>query len=106
MHAADTAAAIITIIESGVQNEIFNIAGGYEQTNFDTVKKVIQCYENISIFDQDVTEYVYISYSRPGQDIRYALDDSKLKSLGWEPKKKFDLEIKQIVEYYKDKFIW
>jgi dTDP-glucose 4,6-dehydratase len=106
LHAADTAAAVITIIESGVQNEIFNIAGGYEQTNFDTVKKVIQCYENISIFDQDVTEYVDISYSRPGQDVRYALDDSKLKSLGWEPKKKFDLEIKQIVEYYKDKFIW
>ena len=35
LHAADTAQAIITIIENGIKNEIFNISGGYEQTNFE-----------------------------------------------------------------------
>jgi dTDP-glucose 4,6-dehydratase len=104
LHAADTAEAVITIIESGVQNEIFNIAGGYEQSNLSTIKKVIQNYTGLSIFD--VNEYIDTDYSRPGQDVRYALDDTKLKSLGWEPKKKFDLEIKNIVDYYKSKFIW
>jgi dTDP-glucose 4,6-dehydratase len=104
LHAADTAQAVITIIESGIQNEIFNIAGGYEQTNLDTVKKVISNYTGLSIFDID--EYIDTDYSRPGQDVRYALDDSKLRKLGWEPKKVFDLEIKKIVEYYKSKFIW
>lgn len=104
LHAADTAEAIITIIESGVQNEIFNIAGGYEQTNLDTIKKVIHNYIERSIFDVD--DYIDVDYSRPGQDVRYALDDSKLKSLGWKPKKIFDEEIKIIVEYYKGKFIW
>jgi len=104
LHAADTAEAIITIIESGVQNEIFNIAGGHEQSNLSTIKKVIQNYTGLSIFD--VNEYIDTDYSRPGQDIRYALDDSKLKSLGWEPKKKFDSEIQKIVKYYKSKFIW
>jgi dTDP-D-glucose 4,6-dehydratase len=39
-------------------------------------------------------------------DVRYALDDSKLRSLGWEPKADFDQELKHIVEYYKNKFIW
>jgi dTDP-glucose 4,6-dehydratase len=104
LHAGDTAEAIITIIESGVENEIFNIAGGYEQTNLDTIKKVIQNYTGLSIFDID--NYIDIDYSRPGQDIRYALDDSKLRSLGWEPKRKFDIEINDIVKYYKSKFIW
>jgi len=104
LHAADTAEAIITIIESGVQNEIFNIAGGHEQSNLSTIKKVIQNYTGLSIFD--VNEYIDTDYSRPGQDVRYALDDSKLKSLGWEPKKKFDSEIQKIVKYYKSKFIW
>ena len=104
LHAADTAEAIIIIIESGVQNEIFNIAGGHEQSNLSTIKKVIQNYTGLSIFD--VNEYIDTDYSRPGQDIRYALDDSKLKSLGWEPKKKFDSEIQKIVKYYKSKFIW
>jgi dTDP-D-glucose 4,6-dehydratase len=58
----------------------------------------------LSIFDID--NYIDIDYSRPGQDIRYALDDSKLRSLGWEPKRKFDIEIHDIVKYYKSKFIW
>ncbi len=104
LHAADTAEAVVTIIESGVQNEIFNIAGGYEQSNLDTVKKVIYNYTGLSTFD--VNEYIDTEYSRPGQDVRYALDDNKLRNLGWEPKKVFDLEIKEIVEYYKSKFIW
>lgn len=104
LHAADTAQAVITIIESGVQNEIFNIAGGYEQSNLDTVKKVISNYTGLVTFD--VNEYIDTDYSRPGQDVRYALNDNKLRSLGWEPKKAFDSEIKEIVEYYKSKFIW
>jgi len=104
LHAADTAQAIITIVESGIQNEIFNIAGGYEQSNLSTVKKVIHNYTGLSTFDID--EYIDTDYSRPGQDVRYALDDTKLKSLGWEPKKKFDSEIQEIVKYYKSKFIW
>jgi dTDP-glucose 4,6-dehydratase len=46
------------------------------------------------------------SLVRQGQDVRYALDDSKLRSLGWEPKKLFSEEISRIVEYYKSKYIW
>jgi dTDP-glucose 4,6-dehydratase len=105
LHAADTAQAIITIIENGIKNEIFNISGGYEQTNFETVKKVIQNYKNIDNFD--INDFIDTDYSRPGQDVRYSLDDSKLRSLGWEPKKEFDSEIKGIVKYYKiTEFIW
>jgi len=81
LHAADTAEAVVTIIESGVQNEIFNIAGGYEQSNLDTVKKVIYNYTGLSTFD--VNEYIDTEYSRPGQDVRYALDDNKLRNLGF-----------------------
>jgi dTDP-D-glucose 4,6-dehydratase len=47
-----------------------------------------------------------MSYSRPGQDVRYSLDDSKLRRLGWEPKADFDKELVKIVSYYKDRFIW
>jgi dTDP-glucose 4,6-dehydratase len=104
LHAADTADAIITIIESGIQNEIFNIAGGYEQSNLSTVKKVIQNYTGLSTFD--VNEYIDTDYSRPGQDVRYALDDSKLRLLGWKSKTNFNEELKEIVNYYKNKFIW
>ena len=102
LHAADTAEAVITIIESGVKNEIYNIAGGFEQSNWDTVEKVIKEYFG----DVDIKSYLDLSYSRAGQDVRYALNDSKLRSLGWEPKAIFDKELLSIVEYYKSKFIW
>ena len=41
-----------------------------------------------------------------GQDVRYALDDTKLRNLGWKPKMLFDTELRKIVQYYKNKFIW
>ena len=108
LHAQDTANAVIKIIESGIQNEIYNIAGGFEQSNYDTVKKILQVYTNsnreLDIFD--MKEYLDLSYSRIGQDVRYALDDSKLRVLGWKPTTIFDKELPGIVNYYKNKFIW
>jgi len=101
LHAQDTANAIITIIESGIENEIYNICGGFEQSNLDTVKKIL-ILNNI----KNIEEYIDFSCSRPGQDVRYALDDSKLRLLGWKPEKQFNKELKYIVNYYKNKFIW
>lgn len=104
LHAADTAEAVMTIIQNGSIGEIYNVAGGFEQRNIDTVNAILK-----SFFKKDSTiteDHIDFSISRPGQDIRYALDDSKLRSLGWEPNKNFDNEIDAIVEYYKQKFIW
>ncbi len=117
LHADDTAEAIMTIIEKGIAGEIYNIAGGFEQRNIDTVISVIGSYlEQRNPFDQydpgqvlvgfAQDNYIDFSCSRQGQDIRYALDDSKLRSLGWSPKKLFNEEISGIVEYYNNKFIW
>ena len=104
LHAEDTAEAVLTIINSGVENEIYNIAGGFEQSNMETVRKLINVLTDGN--DYDILNYVDTSYSRIGQDVRYALDDSKLRSLGWSPQKKFDDEIVSIAQYYKNKFIW
>jgi len=101
LHAQDTADAIITIINKEVVNDIYNICGGYEQSNIETVRKVLECYGV-----KDIEDYLDFSYNRPGQDVRYALNDSKLRALGWCPKKNFDEEIPNIVEYYNHKFIW
>jgi len=103
LHADDTAEAAILLIEKEAKNEIFNVAGGYEQTNADTVRKILNQYYGKEV---DLFDFVNPSDERDGQDMRYALDDSKLRSLGWSPKKKFDEEIAGIVAFYKDNFIW
>jgi len=104
LHAEDTARAVLTIIDNQVKNEIYNICGGFEQSNMETVTKIISSV--LKTPKVDIAEYVDVSYSRAGQDVRYALDDTKLRNLGWNPIKHFDLEIENIVDYYKDKFIW
>jgi dTDP-glucose 4,6-dehydratase len=100
LHADDTATAVITVIEQNVQNEIYNVCGGFEQSNLDTVSKIL------TLLEKDIETSLDFSYNREGQDVRYALDDSKLKSLGWTPKKIFDEELPSIVKYYKHNFIW
>ena len=105
LHANDTAKGIIKIIESEIKNEIFNIAGGFEQSNIITVEKIISNYIG-HLPDNYKEKYLDFSIQRPGQDIRYALNDNKLRSLGWEPEVNFDSVIGKIVEYYKKNFIW
>ena len=56
--------------------------------------------------DYNWEEHVDFSYVREGQDVRYALNDQKLRALGWTNKKNFDDEISDLVEYYKQNFKW
>lgn len=104
LHAKDTASAVLKIIEYGAQNEIYNVAGGFEQSNIDTIRKVLNSYFNDDI--DDYKEYIDFGVERPGQDVRYALNDDKIRSLGWRPECNFDDEIKVIVDYYKNNFMW
>jgi dTDP-glucose 4,6-dehydratase len=102
LHASDTANAIIDIVESGVTNEIYNISGGLEKKNIEVVSQIIE-----SLFGNvDINQYIDFSTKRQGVDIRYSIDDSKLRKLGWSPKTNFDVELKKIVDFYKEKFIW
>ena len=105
LHAQDTSDAVITIIknmDAHIVNNIFNIAGICAQTNLDTVKKIITEYDS----SLNYLDHLDLSYSRQGQDVRYALNDDKLRNLGWKPKKQFDQELSNIINYYKEKFIW
>ena len=103
LHSDDTASAVVALIEAGKDDGIYNVAGGFEQKNIDTVSKVIECYFGEK---RNLSEYLDLSYAREGQDVRYALNDNKLRSIGWSPQKSFDHELKHIVEHYKNNFKW
>lgn len=104
LHADDTAEAVMTMIEMGTVGEIYNIAGGFEQKNIEAVQFILDSFYDKKV--DNLTDFIDLNYNRPGQDVRYALEDSKLRSLGWKPKKVFKDEIKSIVKYYKHRFIW
>jgi dTDP-glucose 4,6-dehydratase len=106
LHASDTAKAVITLIEKGQIGEIYNVAGGFEQQNIDTISTIIEAYYKSVLPYEAIEKHIEFSYTRPGMDVRYALDDSKIKALGWKPKADFNSVILSIVSYYKEKFIW
>ncbi len=101
LHAEDTARAVTTVIETGVKNEIFNISGNYEEKNIEVVRKIINLVNGDSEIEKYLTDMI-----RPGQDLRYSIDDTKLKNLGWAPQADFDTELEKVVEYYRNNFIW
>lgn len=103
LHAEDTADAILLLIEKRILNEIFNISGGFEQSNKETVRQIIHSFYGT---DTKWEEYINWSFTRKGQDTRYSIDDSKLKTLGWKPKHRLPDDIPFLVSFYKKHFRW
>jgi len=108
-HVEDTVEALILLYEKACRNNIYNIQSDYEQTNFVTVKKIINAYfmGNIYVEIPNYDEHISYEYDRPGQDVRYSISCESIKNYGWSPKKNFDEEIIKLVDYYKKrKWVW
>ena len=102
LHVEDTADATVHIVNAGVVNEIYNISGNYETSNLDVVHQII---DNMML-TADHEDHIDFDYQRLGADVRYSIDDSKLKALGWQPRRVFKDELPGIVDYYQKNFVW
>ena len=92
LHADDTVEAILTVIDKGSRGEIYNIGSDTELKNIDVLRAIAKLVgvpeESAWVAMQD----------RSGQDVRYSLDDSKLRKLGWAPRRDFHAELVKIVD--------
>jgi dTDP-glucose 4,6-dehydratase len=104
LHADDTARAVLAIVNAGVINEIYNISGNVEMPNREVIKKILSLH--IGQSEAENWESYIVDSRRVGQDVRYAIDDSKLKGLGWQCQANFDTELEKVVKYYTENFIW
>jgi dTDP-glucose 4,6-dehydratase len=104
LHVNDTARAVLNIIDSGVNNSIFNISGNAELPNYQVIQKILSIYFGHNM--NNVWEDYIMETQRQGQDVRYSIDDTKLKSLGWTPQAVFDQELAQVVDHYRNHFVW
>ena len=102
LHVEDTADAVMTIIDKGTVGEIYNISGNYETSNLDVVHQII---DNLML-TTDHEDHIDFDYQRAGADVRYSINDDKLKALGWAPKRIFKDELPAIVDYYNKNFVW
>jgi dTDP-glucose 4,6-dehydratase len=89
LHVEDTVDAILTVVEKGERNSIYNVGSGQSLRNIEVVRKIA------ALSVPEAQAYVTTA-DRSGQDVRYSLDDSRLRNLGWAPKREFDVEIAKI----------
>ena len=98
----DHAKAIDTIFHKGKPGEVYNIGGNNEWKNIDLVRLLCQIMDKKLNRDKGFCESL-ITYvkDRPGHDLRYAIDASKLKNeLGWSPSVTFEQGLERTVDWY------
>lgn len=91
LNVDDAIEAILTVITKGEINAIYNVASPVELSNREIVRKIVEA------LDLDFGESVEYVKDRPGQDIRYGIDDSKLRRLGWQPKTDMETALRGII---------
>lgn len=100
LYVEDHCRAIDMIIHKGRVGEVYNIGGHNERTNLQVVKTIIKELGK----SEELIKYVT---DRPGHDMRYAIDPTKIKNeLGWEPLTLFDEGIKKTIKWYLDNKEW
>ena len=100
LYVEDHCKAIDLVLHKGRIGEVYNIGGHNEKTNIEVVKKII------SILGRDESLIKYVT-DRPGHDMRYAIDPSKITAeLGWYPETSFEEGIKKTVDWYLNNKHW
>lgn len=107
----DHARALYVVATQGKDGETYNIGGHNEKTNIEVVHAICQLLEELAPNKpegiqsyQDLITYVK---DRPGHDVRYAIDASKIKAnLGWVPQESFETGLRKTVEWYLNNTDW
>ena len=98
----DHANAIDLIFHKGKIGETYNVGGFNEWKNIDLIKVIIKTVDRLLERDEGSSDKL-ITYvkDRPGHDLRYAIDSSKLKNeLGWKPSLQFEEGIEKTANWY------
>jgi dTDP-glucose 4,6-dehydratase len=108
LHVEDHVAALRLVNEKGLPGETYNVGGHNERTNLDVVRTICKTLDELCPRSEGSYEDLIVFVSdRPGHDLRYAIDPSKLiGELGWKPRYTFDDGIKETVKWYLDNDWW
>lgn len=99
IYVEDHCKAVDFVLHKGNVGEIYNIGGGAEKTNLEITEKILNMLEK----DDSMVEYVK---DRPGHDLRYSLDCTKLRRLGWAPEHEFEDALYDTVRWYSENRWW
>jgi dTDP-glucose 4,6-dehydratase len=99
IYVDDHCSGIDFVLNHGRSGEIYNIGGGSELTNLEITHRILKMLGK----DDSMIRYVE---DRKGHDLRYSLDCTKLKNMGWKPEFDFDTALESTVRWYIDNRWW
>lgn len=97
LFVTDHTDAVELVLQKGEDGKTYLISADDERENVQTATEVLDAIDK----SHDLISFVK---DRPGHDIRYALDNSSAKSLGWSPKVSFEEGLKETIDWYKQKY--
>jgi len=117
LHVEDHARALYKVVTEGLVGETYNIGGHNEKKNIEVVEVLCAILDelkpisgNPAFVSSSVANYnelITFVKDRPGHDLRYAIDASKIdKELGWVPEESFETGIRKTVEWYINNEYW
>jgi len=99
LYVEDTARAIDLLIEKGKIGEAYNVAGHNERENVFIVERILE------ITNKPKTLIRYVE-DRPGHDVRYLIDDAKIRELGFKQERSFESLFDDTVRWYMQNRQW
>jgi len=99
IYVLDHCNAIDFLLHKGKLGQVYNIGSGVEKQNIQITKLILSELGLGSKMIEQVKD-------RPGHDLRYALDSSKIKKLGWQPEYKFEEAVRETIRWYKNNDWW
>lgn len=111
LYVEDHARALQEVVKKGVIGQTYNIGGHNEQTNLTVVQTICDILDELSPSTQpnlsSYRELITFVKDRPGHDLRYAIDASKIeRELGWVPQESFATGLRKTVEWYLENEWW
>lgn len=99
IYVLDHCRAIELAMKKGEAGEVYNISSGHEMTNLEVVRELLRIVGKDEGYMEQVED-------RPGHDLRYSLDSTKLRGLGWRPEHGFEEGLRKTVEWYSKNEEW
>lgn len=108
LYVEDHAKAIERIFHKGLPGEVYNIGGNNEWKNIDLVKLLCRIMDQkLGREEGESSKLITYVKDRPGHDLRYAIDASKVISeTGWRPETTFDVGLEKTIDWYLNNKEW
>jgi len=87
------------LIDEGIPGETYNIGADAQLSNLELTRRILAALDRDESWVERVAD-------RPGHDLRYAVDSSKLRSLGWSPNHSFDEWLDETIAWYRRREDW